>query len=70
MMLVAMTPKKAKQAMTPEAMQGIMAKSGLKPADFAKVLDVHRATVYRWLAGSVNIDAASAALIRAKFKTK
>lgn len=54
------TPK----AMTPEYLRKLMEANGVDSADeLAVKLEVHRTTVFRWLAGSRRIDRATALLI-------
>lgn len=51
--------------MTPEELRELMTENGVESADeLAVKLDVHRTTVFRWLAGSRRIDRAHAMLIR------
>jgi DNA-binding transcriptional regulator YiaG len=61
------TPK----AMEPEYLRKLMEVNGVPSADDLAVrLEVHRTTVFRWLAGSRRIDRAAAALITSVLKKK
>jgi DNA-binding transcriptional regulator YiaG len=53
------------KAMTPDELRDLMVANGVDSADkLAVLLEVHRTTVFRWLAGSRRIDRAAAALIK------
>lgn len=55
--------------MTPDELKTLMQKVGVtQKAALARLLDVHRATIYRWLDGTTPIDQANALLIRSKLK--
>ena len=53
------------KAMEPDELRELMKANGVDSADeLAVKLQVHRTTVFRWLAGSRRIDRAHALLIR------
>ena len=55
--------------MKPDELRRLMEAAGVtKKTALARLLGVHRATVYRWLGGTTPIDAANAMLIRSKLK--
>lgn len=57
--------------MTPDELRELMQANGVTSADeLAVKLDVHRTTVFRWLAGSRRIDRAHALLIRSVLAKK
>lgn len=66
-----MAKKSAKPAaMSPETFRELLASAYLNQTQAAVRLDVNRRTVLRWLAGTTNISAANAALIRSKIKAR
>lgn len=62
------TPRKA--VMSPEQFRDILVKAGVNNTQAAKRLEVNRATVLRWLAGTTPIGRANARLIREEFGKK
>ena len=70
--MTTMPPKPPPAAMTADELRELMLSHGHNKGSLAHLLGVHRNTVWRWLREKdpINIDAAAAALIRERMKTK